>query len=442
MRSQPNIIVFFTDQQRWDTSSIFGNPHDLTPNFDRFAQRSTHLYHMLTPQPVCGPARAVMQTGQYASTNGCIANAIPLRPDARTMAHNFNEAGYQTGYIGKWHLSDKSLGAVPEESRGGYQYWLAANTLESVSRPYQTRVYDNDNTEVLLPGYRVDALTDAAIRYVDDHKENPFFLFLSFIEPHQQNDVDDYCAPEGYREKYLDGWLPPDLRALTGNAPSKIAGYYGMVKKLDETFGRLMDSLASSGLRENTIVLFTSDHGCHFRTRRGEYKRTCHESSVRVPGMLCGGPFEGGGQVRQQVSLVDVAPTLLDAAGIEIPEEMQGKSILPLLNNRRAPWRDAALIQISESTPSKKGHEGRAIRTARWKYAVGTLEAQDDGAPTHYDEEFLYDLDRDPYELCNLINDEKYADIRAQLREQLLDLMVEAGEARPLIKMQTKESIL
>jgi arylsulfatase A-like enzyme len=435
MNTPPNVIVFFTDQQRWDTSSLFGNPHDLTPNFDRLAQSGTHLYHMLTPQPVCGPARAVMQTGQYASTNGCVTNGIPLKPESKTLAHYFNEAEYKTGYIGKWHLA-KGRAAVPEEDRGGYQYWLGAGALEMTSHPYDTIVYNNDNEEVLLPGYRVDALTDAAIRYIDDNKQNPFYLFLSFLEPHQQNDADDFPAPEGYREKYLNSWMPPDLQALTGNAPANIAGYYGMVKRLDEAFGRLMDCLTSLGLRENTIVLFTSDHGCHFRTRRGEYKRTCHESAVRVPGMLCGGPFEGGGQIRQQVSLVDVAPTLLDAAGIGVPDDMQGKSILPLLNNRRAPWRDAALIQISESCM------GRAVRTERWKYAVTAFDVNPKDAPVSpvYQEEFLYDLEHDHYELRNLIDDEKYADVRAGLRQKLTELMIEAGEAAPVIAPAPKDA--
>lgn len=428
MNSKPNVIVFFTDQQRWDTSGLFGNPHDLTPNFDRLAKSGTHLYHMITPQPVCGPARSVMQTGKYATTTGCVTNGIPLKKDEKTLAHYFNDAGYQTGYIGKWHLS-KDRDAVPQENRGGYQYWLGAGALEFTSHPYDTVVYNNDDEKVLLPGYRVDAMTDAAIRYIDDNQNDPFYLFLSFLEPHQQNDADDFPAPEGYREKYLNSWMPPDLQALTGNAPANLAGYNGMVKRLDEAFGRMMDALSSLGLRENTIVLFTSDHGCHFRTRRGEYKRTCHESAVRVPGMLCGGPFEGGGQVRELVSLVDVAPTLLDAAGIEIGGDIQGKSILPLLNDRKAPWRDAALIQISES------HVGRAVRTKRWKYAVIAPDAKASDPPTspQYEEEFLYDLEHDHYELRNLVRDEQYAEVRNELRQKLSELMVEAGEAPPKI---------
>jgi len=193
--NRPNIIVFFTDQQRWDTTGVHGNPLELTPNLDRVAQEGTHLYNTFTCQPVCGPARSCLQTGMYATTTGCYRNGIPLPENTKTLAHYFNEAGYQTGYIGKWHLAAEE--PVSEPKRGGYKYWLAANALEHSSEPYRTIVYDNDMHPVQLPGYRVDALTDAAIRYVDEHKDNPFFLFLSFLEPHHQNRSDDYPAPDG-----------------------------------------------------------------------------------------------------------------------------------------------------------------------------------------------------------------------------------------------------
>ncbi|MDF2669318.1 MAG: arylsulfatase [Paenibacillus sp.] len=140
---QPNVVVFFTDQQRWDTTGVHGNPLELTPNFDRMAQRGTHLYHTFSCQPVCGPARAVMQSGQYATTSGCFRNGIPLPPGTPTLAHYFNEAGYRTGYIGKWHLAPNNQPVTPE-FRGGYQDWLASNVLEFTSRAYQTTMYDEN----------------------------------------------------------------------------------------------------------------------------------------------------------------------------------------------------------------------------------------------------------------------------------------------------------
>ena len=230
MSARPNVIVFFTDQQRWDTSGLHGNPLDLTPNFDRMAKRGTHVANSFTCQPVCGPARSCLQTGQYATQTGCWRNGIPLAEDTVTLAHHFSEAGYDTGYIGKWHLYDSSVsGPVPESHRMGYDYWLALNVLEFTSDAYSTVMYDNDNNEVFLPGYRVDGQTDAIIRYVADHREDPFFLFTSYIEPHHQNHIDDYPPPDGYRERYAGKWTPPDLAALGGSTHQHLAGYYGMV---------------------------------------------------------------------------------------------------------------------------------------------------------------------------------------------------------------------
>src|SRR5438067_145711 len=204
---QPNVVVFFTDQQRWDTSGLHGNPLDLMPNFDRMAQRGTHLYHSFTCQPVCGPARSCLQTGRYATETGCFRNGIPLPAGAKTLAHHFNAAGYE-----------------------------------------------------------------------------------------------------------------------------------GMVKRLDEALGRLLDAIDSLDLQDDTVVLCTSDHGCHFKTRNTEYKRSCHEGSIRVPAALRGPGFDGGGQVRQLTSLIDLPPTLLNAAGLPVPPEMRGRSVLPLTRGERAGW--------------------------------------------------------------------------------------------------------
>jgi arylsulfatase A-like enzyme len=427
----PNVIVFFTDQQRWDTTGVHGNPLELTPNFDRMAQRGTHLFHTSTCQPVCGPARSCLQTGMYATTTGCFRNGVPLPGDAQTLAHFFKAGGYDTAYIGKWHLADNdSAGSVRPEQRGGYDHWLASNLLEFTSDAYDLVMYDNDGAAVKLPGYRVDAQTDAAIHYIDAHQEKPFFLFLSYLEPHHQNHLDDYPPPDGYRERYAGRWTPPDLAALGGSSQQHLGGYYGMVKRLDEALGRLLDALKSLGMLENTIVLFTTDHGCHFKTRNGEYKRSCHESSVRLPTAIVGPGFDGGGQVREQVSLIDLPPTLLDAAGLPIPEQMQGRSVLPLVRREAQEWPEEVFIQISEA------QVGRAVRTARWKYGVDAPDKQGnrDAGSEHYVEQYLYDLEYDPYELTNLIGFESHQRVAEVLRERLIRRMVEAGEDAPTIE--------
>lgn len=430
---KPNVIVFFTDQQRWDCSGLHGNPLDLMPNFDRMAQRGTHLSRMFTCQPVCGPARSCLQTGQYATTTGCYTNGIPLRRDSRTLAHYFKSAGYTTGYIGKWHLAENTI--VPEEERGGYEFWLGSNVLEFTSNYYDCVLHDNDGQPVKMPGYRVDGQTDAAIQYINRHQNDPFFLFISYLEPHHQNHLDDYPPPDGYRERYANRWVPPDLAALSGSTQQHLGGYYGMVKRLDEALGRLMDALKSLDMQDNTIILFTSDHGCHFKTRNSEYKRSCHESSIRVPTAIMGPGFNGGGTVDHLVSLVDLPPTLLDGAGIPVPEEMQGRSITPLLDSRRsheADWPEEIFVQISEA------ENGRAVRTQRWKYSVSAPSDENGKFPQDwspvYEEAFLYDLEADPYELTNLIRMNSHAEVRSIMRERLLRRMREAGEREPEIR--------
>lgn len=440
--TRPNFIVIFTDQQRWDTTGLHGNPLELTPNFDRLALEGTFLPNSFTCQPVCAPARACLQTGLYATEAGVHMNrTIPLNAELPTLATLFGEADYHTGYIGKWHLG-KGMAVTPE-TRGGYQYWLGANALEASSDAYDTVVYDNDGKEVKLPGYRVDALTDAAINYVNDHHDDEFFLFLSYLEPHHQNSRDDYVPPIGTRSRYTGRWSPPDLAELGGSSRRHLDGYFATVKRIDECLGRIYDSLVSLGLDGDTVILFTSDHGCHFRTRNEEYKRSCHESSIHVPTFLWGGPFAGRGTRGEMVNIVDYAPTLLDAAGIVPPERMSGRALLPRLNDPAVAWPDDAFVQISETQC------GRALRTKHWKYSVEaepfegydwerhTLD--DRVSAAKYVETFLYDLENDRYELVNLVGCEGYREVADELKERLLRWISEIeGETPEIVDAETR----
>ncbi|WP_328296905.1 sulfatase-like hydrolase/transferase [Streptomyces sp. NBC_00435] len=216
-------------------------------------------------------------------------------------------------------------------------------------------LYDEDSEAVRLVGFRSDALIDAAIRFVADHHDRPFFPFLSLLEPHHQNATDDCPAPEGYRERYEGRWMPADLAALNGSAPQggahrHIGGYLGQIKRVDEGVGRLRDTLHSLGLTDSTVLAWTADHGSHFRNRNDEYKRSTHDASVRVPLALTGPGFTGGGLVRHPVSTVDLMPTLVEAAGLPVPDGVQGRSFLPLVGGGEDPGRPAEVfVQISES---------------------------------------------------------------------------------------------
>ena len=428
---RPNVLVVFTDQQRWDTVGAYGmSPMGLTPNADAMARRGVLFEGAFTCQPVCGPARASLQTGLYATAHTLWRNGLPLPQEQRTLAHYFKGGGYRVGYIGKWHLACTGDKPVPPELRGGYvDFWEAADVLEYTSHPYDTVMFNRDNEEIRIPGYRVDALTGEAVEFIR-RSDRPFFLFLSYLEPHQQNDMNTFVAPKGYAQRYANPYVPPDLAARPGDWFEHLPDYYGMVARIDECLGTILEELDSRGLSDSTIVLFTTDHGCHFRTRNSEYKRSCHEASIRIPMVMRGPGFDGGGAVAELVSLVDLAPTLLDAAGIPVPPQMQGRSLMPLVRGERADWPAEVLVQLSEV------QVGRVIRTPGWKYCVYAphKDGLKDSWSERYVEHHIYDLAADPWEQVNLIGRCEYRAVADRLRETLVRLMAAAGEPQPQIE--------
>ncbi|MBN1642603.1 MAG: sulfatase-like hydrolase/transferase [Anaerolineae bacterium] len=440
---RPNIVFVFSDQQRYDTVGAYGQPLDLTPNLDRMAAEGVRFEHAFTCQPVCGPARACLQTGKYATEVGCFRNGIALPLDEVTIAQRLSQAGYEVGYIGKWHLaSTNGLGdadidyrtkPVPPERRGGYvDHWLASDVLEFTSHSYDGHMFDADGNQVdFAPGrYRVDAHTDWVIDYLRTRSgERPFFLFVSYIEPHHQNDHNRYEGPHGSREQFADYVVPGDLVDTEGDWRENYPDYLGCIHSLDANLGRIRDQLEALGIADQTLIIYTSDHGSHFRTRNSEYKRSCHEASIRIPMVACGPGFRGGVVVDELVSLIDLPPTVLTAAGVAQDASLRGHAVQPLVNGTAADWPAEVFVQISES------HVGRAIRTTRYKYAVQApgKEGWRDPDSDHYVESHLYDLQVDPHERNNLVRDPAYAGVRAGLAETLKRRMADAGEALPTI---------
>ena len=452
---KPNILFMFSDQQRWDTVGCYGKPGgfrqpwDVTPNLDRLAAEGVRFENAFTCQPVCGPARACLQTGKYATEMGCFRNGIPLPLDQKTMAHHLSDVGYEVGYIGKWHLAswrkhwgegglavDYETKPIPPSRRGGYKdYWIAADTLEWTSHSYDGYMFNADMEKITFPEgrYRVDAQTDWVLDYLRSRDgERPFFLFVSYLEPHHQNDHHRYEGPEGSQERFKGFQAPGDLEGMDGDWPEQLPDYLGCVTSLDENLGRMRNELGRLGLADDTLIVYTSDHGSHFRTRNGEYKRSCHEASVRIPMIVQGPGFVAGRVCAELVSLLDLTPTVLTAGSAEVPASMRGRPLQDLVEGRAEGWREEVFIQISES------QVGRALRTGRWKYSVrapggdGVNEMSSD----RYVEEFLYDLESDPHERSNLVADPGLEGVRAELREQLTRRMVEAGEEAPTIGSQ------
>ena len=428
-----NIIFYFSDQQRWDTVN-----EEVTPNLMKLADEGVLFENSFTCQPVCGPARSCLQSGMYATETGCYTNGIALPQDITPLAEYFNRAGYQTAYIGKWHLgSDKYPGigvhcektAIPKDRQGKYQYWRAADCLEFTSHGYDGYVFDGDGNKIDFTGYRADCINDFALEFLDKREQDkPFFLFVSQLEPHQQNDRNRF---EGYKEtieKYKDYPLPDDLTFLKGDYKEMYPDYISAINRLDYNVGKLVAKLKQQGIYEDTIIIYTSDHGCHFKTRNMEYKRSCHESSIHTPLIIKGGGFEGGKRDNRLVSLIDLPPTMLSMAGIKTPPNFKGYDLTKETDDPET-RRKCVFMQISESQC------GRAVRTDRFMYSVKDLN------PTGYlhenskvyFEDYLYDLKKDPIEKHNLVKDPKYAHVRRELKYLLLEEIRKAGEEAPVI---------
>ena len=439
---RPNIVLVFSDQQRWDTVDCYGAPlfPGLTPNLDQMARRGVRFQYAFTPQPLCGPARAAMQTGRYATETGCFRNGIALDPNERTLARFLGEAGYDTAYIGKWHLgpargsdTDAALAdAVPPAYQGGYRHWLAANALEHTSHSYDGHMFDGRMQRVDFPPdrYRVDVLTDYAIEYLRSRDASrPFFLFVSYLEPHHQNDHGHFEGPRGSKERFRNHRVPVDLpdSPQPGDWREEMPDYLGSCNSLDANLGRLLEQLKVMGAAGKTLVVYTSDHGCHFRTHEGEYKRSCHDNSIRIPMILSGPGFTGGKVRHELVSLIDLPPTLLSAAALTPPATMRGHALQGLANGSVRDWPQEVFVQISEAGV------GRAIRTRKWTYGVEAPKGAV-GSSDVYLEKYLFNLEADPGQHKNLAADARHAQVRTELRAMLKRRMVMSGEKEPEIK--------
>jgi len=437
--ARPNIVLYLSDQFRADFVGANGHNGSVkTPNIDALAMRGKNFTHAVCNQPVCGPSRSVIFTSRYATESGVWRNGLGLDKSLPTLAGELHKAGYSTNLIGKWHLAlvnpalGGSQGPVKAEDRGGFDdLWEGSNTLENTSHPYEGTIWDRDNQPITFKDeYRVDFLTDRAERFLRQKHDKPFFLFISQLEPHQQNDMHQPIAPKGVAAEFLNCTAPRDLREQPGTWQAQLPDYYGCIQSIDNSVGRVRRILEEEGLAENTIFVFVSDHGCHFMTRNGEYKRSPHNSSIRVPLVFNGPGFQGTQQIPELVGLIDLAPTLLDAAQVTVPPSWKGRSLMPLIRDdqARANWPREQFIQISESMT------GRAIRTPQWTYCVADIfgSTNEMRVKTYYEYQ-MYDQCADPHELVNLAGRHEYRGVAEQLRKQLIDLMVKAGEPEPEI---------
>jgi len=394
---RPNVLLVQADQWRGQALGCVGNEQMNTSNIDALSEEGVLFERTFSPCPVCSPARGSIQTGCYPHRHRVIGNTfldVPLSDDVETIAESLRSVGYDTGYVGKWHLDGaaNSPSYVPTSRRRGYEFWSGFDR-DGHQHFRGHPIFASPSIPKWIGDRQPDVQTEIALDFLDQSHDTPFFLYLSWGPPHHP-----YNAPEEYREQYDEEAL--DLRP---NVPEEdesetrenLASYYAMCTWLDDNLGRLLSELEHRGLADDTLVVFTSDHG-DFVGSHGRYgKRAPQDESSRVP-LLIRYPGEVNAGIRSSaiVNLIDLAPTLLSLCDAPIPDTMQGRDLssLPFENTERKPGH--TYMEGFATHRSQFDSPWRAIRTDQYLYTVDL-----DLETIH-----LFDVEEDPYQLHNLAN--------------------------------------
>ncbi len=418
---KPNVIFVFGDQWRAQATGYSGDRNLYTPNLDSLARQSINFTNAVSQCPVCSPARASMISGMYPLSHGIFQNDVYLEPKFKSIAHCFREAGYRTGYIGKWHLDGHGRSNfITPERRQGFDFW---KVQECTHRYNDSYYYTGDGRESKWDGYDAIAQTREAKRFIAQNSgEQPFLLFLSWGPPHNPY----HTAPEKYRSMYLpeEVELRPNVtEEMREKAARELAGYYAHVSAMDDCMGEITNNLKEQGQERDTILVFTSDHGDMLGSQGEQRKQRPWDESILVP-FLLRYPRQFGYRSRiieSPISTPDIMPTLLGLSGLETPETVEGLDHSGHLINHEPSPRNASLIAcyspFGEWVKKNGGKEYRGVRTRRYTYAR-TLEGP----------WLLYDNENDPFQMNNLCHDPRYRDLKAELDGLLGQMLNERND--------------
>ena len=431
------VIFLMTDTTRKDMLGCYGNPRMKTPNLDRLAEEGIRYENAYTRQPVCGPARSAIFTGTFPHTNGMVTNSIAMGDNVKTLGQRLSDNGIACGYIGKWHLDGSDYfgnGKCPEGWNS--QYWYDMRTyLNELSDEDKVRsrnpqeAYKEGFSETFTYAHRC---SDRAIRYLEEYRDQDFFLSVSYDEPHGPS-----LCPEPFNHMY-DGfqfdscpnfqddlsqkpfmqqlWAGKNLHAAEEeiNKPSDgLSLFLGCNSFADYEIGRVLDKIRE--VAPDALVIFTSDHGDMLGAHRLFSKNAAaYKEVANIPLIIKGGAK--GCVEKAMASHIDIAPTILDYFGVPIPKLLEGKSMLPQIYD---PSKIINEVVYTEFTRYEIDHDGfgglqimRAIMSERYKLVIHLLDTDE-----------FYDLEKDVYEMHNLIHDESYSEIRNQLHDRLLEHM-------------------
>lgn len=440
--NRPNIVVMMTDDQRFDFLSSAGHPFIKTPNMDRIGREGAMFKNMFVTNALCAPSRATLMTGLYSHANGVKDNmGSKLREDVAWMPDLLRKAGYEVGFIGKSHVPGHF-----RQKQWDYYFGFTGQGQYANARVAESQPDGTIGPDTAYPGWMDDITTDHAIKWMKkDRGDKPFALFLFFKAPHRQ-----WNPPERYKTKYADAvvkkpalWDEPGqgkprafLQAAnmfgqypdTKNYDEMIRDYCRCITGVDDNVGKVLACLEEKKCLDETFVMYTSDNGFFLGEWQRFDKRFMHEPSIRVPLLIRYPKAVAAGQTPTGMAInVDIAPTVLSVAGVEVPKSMHGRSVMPLIlpkgDGTPKPWRDAWYYEYHEfPDPSHNVVKHRGIRTEKYKF-IHYYEP-----PFNFREEFeLYDLSTDPEEKVNLANRPRFQMLLEEMKAKLATLKKELG---------------
>lgn len=432
-----NVIFILSDDHRYDFMSFLNKPKFLqTPNMDRMAKNGAYLKYAFVTTSLCSPSRASILTGQYSHKHGVVDNNVDIPKGTTFFPQYLQKAGYETAFFGKWHMGHNT-----DAPRPGFSKW--------VSFLGQGVYYDPDlnvdGKRIKRKGYISDLLTDYTIDWLDKERdaEKPFFLYLSHKAVHAmfkpakrhlgryENVQIEYPksmadTEENYRGK--PRWVKEQRNSWHGvdymyhgqmDFDTFYRRYCETLLGIDDSVGRILDYLDKSGLAENTLVMYMGDNGFSLGEHGLIDKRQMYESSQRVPFLaMCPSMIKPGSVITKLVQNIDIAPTVLELAGLKKPDNMDGRSMVKLLRDEKVAWRDKVYYEYYWERNFPQTPTTHGIRTEKWKYI-------------HYhgiwDTDELYNLENDPDEMINLIEEPKYKQLVDQFNKEMWDWLEQTG---------------
>ncbi len=432
---RPNIVFILADDHRYDYLSIMGHPFIQTPNIDSIAEKGVLFENAFVTSSLCSPSRASFLTGQYPQQHGVQNNYTPWDNQNVTFFEHLKKAGYQTAFMGKWHMP----GGIPK-LRGVDQFVTFNGQGAYYNTPYivngkSLKVGETPVPGTQVTGYITDDLTNFALKYIEDSSDKPFALYLSHKAVHLPMQPDEemdgrYDNKKVELPEEADSWLALAdgnfKHFLWSSLEEKVKDYAETAAAMDQQIGRVLDKLDELGLADNTLLVYAADNGYLWGEHRLIDKRWSYEESIRVPFVVRFPKAlkQPGRRSQEMVLNLDLAPTILQVAGIDVPDYMQGKSLLPVIENKQEELRSAWLYKYFEDYPYPVP-EQTALRTKRYKLIEYVRGKEDE----------LFDLKTDPMEKHNLIEENSMAEIHKSMKAQLVQLREDVSRPNPAPSM-------